>query len=128
MDHKGVITQALTDLVDIYPTIAELCDLKVPSDQLDGKSVVPILQNPNSIGKKHVLIKKGNGFTIKTSDYSYTEFLSAENSITISSMLYDHRYDRDENINVSDNLNYLRVKNRLKRDLHNYYSENLRSK
>ena len=65
---KGT-TNALTALVDVYPTLAEICGIEVPKKQLDGTSLVSILNNPNLEGKKHVFIKKGNGFTLKTKDF-----------------------------------------------------------
>ena len=35
-------TNALVSLIDIYPTLAELCGLEPPKNQLDGKSLVSI--------------------------------------------------------------------------------------
>lgn len=121
---KGT-TNALTELVDIYPTLAELCNLEIPKNQLDGKSLVSILSNPNSKGKDHVLIKKGNGFTLKTPNFSYTEFIKAEDNSTITSMLYDHRTDKAENENVVNNLEYTEVVSQLKNTLHSEYKINI---
>jgi arylsulfatase A-like enzyme len=45
-------TDALTALVDIYPTLAEICGLKPPVDQLDGTSLVAVMSNPKLEGKK----------------------------------------------------------------------------
>ena len=63
-------TAALTSLIDIYPTLVELCELKAPKEQLDGTSLVPILKNPELEGRKHVFIKRANDFTLKTKAYS----------------------------------------------------------
>ncbi|AWI08355.1 sulfatase [Ereboglobus luteus] len=46
---RGVRTDALVELLDIYPTLIELCNL--PSrDKLEGRSLVSNLGNPNAKG------------------------------------------------------------------------------
>ncbi|MDG5490073.1 sulfatase [Psychroserpens sp. SPM9] len=121
---KGT-TNALVTLVDVYPTLAELCSLEIPASQLDGKSMVSVLENPKSEGKNHVFIKKGNGFTLKTNDFSYTEFIKAEDNSLITSMLYDHRIDKEENENVVNDSEYKTVVLELKNILHSIYKENI---
>jgi iduronate 2-sulfatase len=123
-EEKGK-TNDLVELVDVYPTLAELCGLEFPKEQLDGKSLVSVLKNKDSEGKNHVFIKKGNGFTIKTKDYSYTEFIKAENNATITAMLYDHRIDKSENVNVIHQKEYEKVVSELKQILHITYQKNI---
>ena len=122
--NKGK-TNALVELVDIYPTLAELCNLKIPKKQLDGTSLVSILNNKESKGNDHIFIKKGNGFTLKTPEFSYTEFVKAEDNSLITSMLYDHRVDKAENINVVNNSKYKDIVVQLKKLLHQNYKENI---
>lgn len=116
---------ALVDLVDMYPTLSELCQITTPKNQLDGTSLVSILDDKNKVGKAHVLIKKGNGFTLKTPNFSYTEFIKPEDNSTITSMLYDHRIDKDENVNVVNNPEYKSVEKKLKEVLHSAYKKNI---
>lgn len=124
-ENKGA-SNALTELIDVYPTLAELCGLEFPKNQLDGKSLVSVLKNQNSKGKNHVFIKKGNGFTLKTNDFSYTEFIKPDDNSTITSMLYDHRIDKDENINVVNQKEYESVVSELKLILHTAYHKNIK--
>lgn len=118
-------TDALVELVDIYPTLAELCRLETPKDQLEGKSLVPILENPKLKGKEHVFIKNSNGFTIKTAAYCYTEYINPDNNKTFARMLYDHTIDKDENFNVVDAPEYSEIVKRLKHLLHSNYKNNI---
>jgi len=39
---------ALTEFVDIYPTLVDLCNLPVPTQKLEGISFRPILNDPNN--------------------------------------------------------------------------------
>jgi arylsulfatase A-like enzyme len=118
-------TNALTALVDVYPTIAELCNLEPPKNQLDGTSVVPILNNPNLEGKKHVFIKRTKGFTLKTSAYSYTEFIKPQDNSILATMLYDHRITKNENINIAQQNAYKEVISELNLILHSDYKKNI---
>jgi arylsulfatase A-like enzyme len=125
---NGKVTNALVELVDIYPTLAELCNLTPPKDQLAGKSLVNILNDPESNGKEFVFTKTGNAFTIKTKNYGYTEFIDLKNFKTIAGMLYDHQKDPDENINVVDDPAYAKVTERLKKILHTKFQQNITGK
>lgn len=50
---RGVKTEALVELVDMYPTLVELADLDQPS-HLEGQSFVPLLSDPNREWKSAV--------------------------------------------------------------------------
>ena len=121
---KGT-TNALTALVDVYPTLAEICGIEVPKTQLDGTSLVSILNNPNLEGKKHVFIKKGNGFTLKTRDFSYTEFLKPKDNSIIARMLFDHRTTKTENLNIANKKEFKKIVSDLNLTLHLQYAKNI---
>jgi arylsulfatase A-like enzyme len=121
---EGSKTNALVDLIDLYPTIVELLDLELPKHQLSGESLVPVIKDPSLHGKSHVFLKNGKGYTIQTREYSYTEFIDANNE-TLASMLYDHRIDGDENINVVDEASYAEVARQLSKLLHKDYASNI---
>lgn len=123
--NNGTSSNALVELVDIYPTLAELCELQMPKDKLDGKSLVPILENPNLPGKDYILIKKGNGFTLQTPNYSYTEYINLQDGSLVDSMLYDLNLDPDENENVVGKLAYQDIVKQLHSVLHTQYRMNI---
>ena len=53
MKAKGKSCDALVELVDIYPTLTELCGLHQP-DHLEGTSLVPLFNEPKKSWKKGV--------------------------------------------------------------------------
>ena len=54
MKNRGKSTNAIVELVDIYPTLCDLTGLSKPS-HLAGKSLVPLLNNPSVKGKKSAI-------------------------------------------------------------------------
>ena len=122
----GKTTSALTELVDIYPTLAELCGLNPPQNQLDGKSLVPVLNDPSRKGKEYVFVKTANAFMLKTPRYGYTEFINLKTGETETTMLYDHDIDPDENVNVVANPQYKPVVDSLHRILHQKFKRNIK--
>lgn len=65
---KGVKSDAIVEFLDIFPTVCELTKTEHPQ-QLDGKSLVPILKNPKA----------------KTKDYAISQFSrSCTENYTIS--------------------------------------------
>ena len=51
LKNKGVKTDALVELVDIYPSLCELAGIEIPKN-LEGKSFAPLLQKPTKKWKK----------------------------------------------------------------------------
>ncbi len=98
----GKKTNALTEFVDIYPSLCELAGLSVPH-HLQGMSFVPLLSNPDQPWKQHVFSKWLNGFSVKNDRYRYTEWSRKDSTITqYARMLYDHENDSLENHNVAE--------------------------
>jgi arylsulfatase A-like enzyme len=97
-DHpKGKRTRALTEFVDIYPTLAELCGLPVAAD-LEGTSMVPLLEDPNRPWKKAAFSqyprpKKMMGYSMRTDQYRYTEWIDTKTDEVKFKELYDLKND-----------------------------------
>lgn len=80
--EKGQRTKALTELVDLFPTLCELSSLPVP-ENLHGISLKPVLENPKTPWKKGAFSqyfknKKGVGkvlgTSLRTNRFRYTEW------------------------------------------------------
>ena len=94
--HKaGVGSRALVELVDLYPSIIELCGLK-PPHTLHGRSFAPLLQTPDQPWKEAALtqVQRGKmaGYSIRTERWRYTEWDNAKAGVE----LYDHAIDPHE--------------------------------
>ena len=111
----GKTTCALTEFVDIYPTLCELAGLRLP-EHLEGKSCVPLLFDPNLPWKHAIFSRFNNGDSIKTDRYCYTEWSDDEGK-RYARMLYDHDKDPDENVNLSERPEYEQVVNELSQRL-----------
>lgn len=103
---SGAKTETLVEFIDIYPTLCDLTGLKQPS-HLDGKSLVPVLKNPETIHKKAVFSRYHNAESVITKDFLYTTWI--KDGKYISQMLYDHKNDPAENINVAEKPDYKQV-------------------
>ena len=107
----GKKSSSLVELIDLYPTLAELCGLDKPS-HLKGKSLLPILKDTTKSvreaaftvtrarGKfsKKAVGQKPLGRTIRTSRYRYTEWgHDGKHGVE----LYDYKTDPLEYINLA---------------------------
>ena len=95
----GQRTNRLVEYVDIYPTLCELAGIDKP-DHLEGTSLVPLLQDPESPGKQYVFSRYKNMEAIKTDRYLYTEWIDSAGNVQ-DRMLYDHENDPEENTNIA---------------------------
>jgi arylsulfatase A-like enzyme len=99
---QGGRIAALTELIDIYPSVCELTGIPKP-DHLQGTSFVPLLKNPNLSGKPQAVGRYRDGDTIRTDRFRLSEYRKQQGAkLMFGRMLYDHRTDPDENINLAD--------------------------
>jgi iduronate 2-sulfatase len=94
----GQKRSGLIETIDLYPTLCELADLELP-DHLQGQSFATLLRDPNADWKTAAVGRFGNGDTIRTDGFRFTEYRNRNGKLT-SRMLYDHKVDHGENANV----------------------------
>lgn len=108
MASSGQHTAALVELVDIYPTLAELAGLPLPKT-LEGISFKPLLTDPQKNWKPAAFSqyprstgdKKLMGYTMRTDRYRLTRWVERENQRKVDAVeLYDHQTDPQENTNL----------------------------
>ena len=98
--NGGQKTKALTEFVDIYPSLCELCGLPLPG-HLNGTSFVPLMKEPDMEWKKAVFSRWRDGDSIRTDRYRYTEYTNDKGQV-YARMLYDHQLDPMEHVNISE--------------------------
>lgn len=107
-EKVGVKSDRLVEFVDIFPTLADACDLPAP-DKVDGISFMPLLSEPGRAWKKaafHVYPRqmgnkgKGLGRAIRTERYRLVEWKAAKGDF-VSYELYDLQEDPGENVNIA---------------------------
>ena len=113
--HRGgQQSEALVELLDLYPTLADLCGLEVPKI-LEGVSLRAVLDDPRATVKPAAFTwhprpaypPNGSdpqvmGYSMRTDRYRYTEWRNYQTGMVVARELYDHRHDSAETRNVVD--------------------------
>jgi len=91
-------------MLDIYPTLIELCDL-APKKELQGKSLVPLLKNPDAEWGRPALTTYGrNNHSLRTERWRYIRYSDGTEE------LYDHDTDELEWTNLANDAGYGEIK------------------
>jgi sucrose-6-phosphate hydrolase SacC (GH32 family)/arylsulfatase A-like enzyme len=105
MKTAGQRTRALVELVDLYPTLAELAGLSKPL-HLEGRSFAPLLADPAQPWKQAAFsqyLRPGPdrimGRSVRTDRWRYTEWVNGKNE-SVGNELYDEEGDPQENVNI----------------------------
>lgn len=107
----GLQSDALVELIDIYPTLSELAGLEIP-EHVQGTSFVPLLRKPDLKWKRMIFTlwphhrdtfkRTVTGFSVKTEKYNYVEWTRLATNEVLAAELYDHANDSLETVNVVD--------------------------
>lgn len=96
----GRNSQALTEFIDIYPTLCDLARIDKPG-HLEGASLVPVLTGAKRSVKSAAIGRFQEGDTIRTDRYRLTIYTDKRGRVT-DRMLYDHQADPHENLNIAE--------------------------
>lgn len=111
---RGIMSQEPVELIDLFPTLTELCGLP---DQpgVEGESLVPLLQSEEATRAKEkafAMVRRDGknnpiGYTVRTRQWAYTEWPDS------SKQLYHHTKDPGEANNLADDPNHAQTQQRL---------------
>lgn len=114
--NAGKRTGSLTELVDVFPTLVDLCGLPTPGG-LEGTSLVPVLNDPSKSVKGAAFTQHPRpayydrepsrqpaamGCSVQTGKVRYTEWRDWKTGVTIARELYDSAQEPAELRNAVD--------------------------
>lgn len=101
----GKRSSALVEIVDLFPTMVALAGGEMP-EALDGKSLLPVLEDPSATLRDFALSEyrrgKTLGFTLRTERWRYTEWVDEKTRTVTARELYDHLDTQLAPMNVVD--------------------------
>jgi arylsulfatase A-like enzyme len=107
LGESGAKCDRTVSLLDIYPTLADLCSLPV-GDYLEGNSLRPLLAAPQSKWDRPVLTTHGrNNHAIRSERWRYIRYADG------SEELYDHDADPLEWDNLANQPQHAAIKEKL---------------
>ena len=105
---QGLNSGRVVGLIDIFPTLVDLCGLPKPKQNFDGNSVVPLLANPEKEWDKVAISQYSkDNYSLRTEKFRYIRYKNG------SEELYDHDNDPYEWNNLADIPAYKVIKEKL---------------
>lgn len=102
--QPGSICHRPVNLIDVYPTLIDLCRMKA-STQLDGTSLVPLLKDPQAVWDRPSVITLGRGnHAVRSERWRYIRYNDGTEE------LYDCSSDQHEWTNLANNPRFASIK------------------
>jgi len=109
LTKQGAQCDRTVSLLDIYPTLADVCGLPV-GHHLEGRSLKPLLENPQAEWDRPVVTTHGrNNHAVRSERWRYIRYADGGEE------LYDHDNDPMEWTNLAGDPKYAGVKKELAR-------------
>ena len=114
--NAGKSTPALVELLDLFPTLTDLCGLTTPAG-LEGVSLAPVLADPARSVKSAAFtqhprpaysdrtasgLPEAMGTSVRTASGRYTEWRDWNTGALLGAEFYDHVHDPNELMNRLD--------------------------
>lgn len=70
---QPAVCDSLVELLDLYPTMANLCGFKAPV-RLQGKDISRLLDNPDNAVRDAAFSVNGKGYLLRTAEWAYMRY------------------------------------------------------
>lgn len=118
--NREQATSALVELVDLYPTLVDLCGLPQPTG-LEGTSFRPVLEDPLRDWKTAVFSEAqrggAHGRSVRTAGHRFTEWRPLEGDAPSEFELYDLQEDPKEYRNLASSEKHGELRERMSKVL-----------
>ncbi len=94
---RAVTSRSLVELLDLYPTLADLAGLTPPTS-LEGHSLAPVLDAPERAVRDAAFTQAYDGYAVRTDRWRYIEWAAGRDG----RQLYDMAADPDETRNLAE--------------------------
>ena len=114
-DSQGKTSEALAELLDLYPTLASLAGIEGDlSKRLEGVDLTAVVDDPSASVQDAAFTQhqqpfygpstnwKAWGYSIRTADRRYTEWRAIDGGKVIARELYDYSTDPEETNNLAE--------------------------
>jgi iduronate 2-sulfatase len=123
--NAGHRTQSLAELLDLFPTLVDLCELPTP-DGLEGTSLAPVLRDPTKSVKSAAFTQHPRpayydrepgkqptamGVSVRTATVRYTEWRDWKTGGIIGRELYDNKQEPAELESLVDDTRFGKEQN-----------------
>lgn len=136
-ERPGSSSDAIVELVDIYPTLADICSLGIPQG-LAGRSLKPLIEDPGAPWDRVAISQfprpgyyKGKpeymGYSMRTDRFRYTSWICIDTGKEYARELYDHDSDPYEEVNLALDAAYGVTVADLNQDLREKVSEGFKN-
>jgi iduronate 2-sulfatase len=105
---KPAVCHSLSELIDLYPTVSNLCGLKIP-ENIQGKDISGMLDDP-SVKVRDAALSSGKGRLLRTGKWALLDYGK-------DGELYDMEKDPKQYDNLFGDSNYAETLNELKAKL-----------
>ena len=114
---KPAVCHSFAELLDLYPTIASMCNLEVPS-RLQGKNLAKTLDDPTVKVRDAAFCTQANSFgkgrLLRDDRWAYIQYGEAANAPL---ELFDMKKDPKQFKNLANNPEYAQVVNEMKKKM-----------
>ncbi len=91
---SGMRTDALVELVDIFPTLCDACEIPI-LPELEGITMLPAIEQPTIPWKTAAFSQRNQQLSMRTDRYRYTEARNLKE-------LYDYEVDPYSELNIAE--------------------------